>query len=284
LLYLLTVGDSIATGPAAWSPAKAALVKDLFVKVAAAIERGEARALAADRRDALVDRMGADAAASFLARLPDSYLLAFDVDTMLRHAELLGAPTVRCEPGEGTNVVVTIVAADRPGLLATLAGALTVCGVNVLDAGLFGTTDGMALDVFSGTDPYGRVDDDGQQVTRTIRGALDGSIDLARLVDERRQSYRPPNRAPGPSTVEITNDESETDTVVEVHSDDDVGLLYRLASVFAELGLDVRVAKAATLGARVVDVFYVRDTDGRKVEDPDAVKALHAALVARLTE
>ncbi|HEY5170315.1 MAG TPA: hypothetical protein VIK54_01180, partial [Acidimicrobiia bacterium] len=69
----------------------------------------------------------------------------------------------------------------------------------------------------------------------------------------------------------------------EVHADDDIGLLYRLASAFTELSLDVRIAKVATLGSRVVDVFYVRDSGARKIDDPDAVARLRATLVDRMT-
>jgi [protein-PII] uridylyltransferase len=72
--------------------------------------------------------------------------------------------------------------------------------------------------------------------------------------------------------------------VVEVHVDDDVGLLFRLASVFADLGLDVRVAKAATLGERVVDVFYVRDAEGRKLEDVTAVNLVRSAIFTCVTQ
>jgi [protein-PII] uridylyltransferase len=76
--------------------------------------------------------------------------------------------------------------------------------------------------------------------------------------------------------------ESATDTVLEVHTDDEIGLLYRLASALADLGLDVRVAKVATLGERVVDTFYVRDAAGAKIVDGKAVDALRDALIARL--
>jgi [protein-PII] uridylyltransferase len=284
LLYLLTVGDSIATGPAAWSPAKAALVKDLFEKAAAAIERGEASAVAGDRREMLVERIGAERADAFLGRLPESYLLAFDVDTMVGHEELLRAPAVRCEHADDGRIVVTVVADDRPGLLATLAGALTTCGLDVLDASLFGTTDGRALDVFHGVDPFERVGADSSAVADRIRAALAGDVDIPALVDERRRSYASRRDGDSDSRVEIDNDASEHDTVVEVHTADDVGLLFRLATLFTELGLDVRVAKAATLGSRVVDVFYVRDRNAHKLDDAAAVRRLHEALVARLAE
>ncbi len=286
LLYLLTIGDSQATGPAAWSPSKGALVRDLFIKAATAIERGEAKVVAADRREALHQRLGDARAGAFLARLPEEYVLAFDVDTMCMHEALLAdSPTVRCERVDGGHVVITVVAGDRPGLLVTLAGALTVCGVDVLEARLFGTTDGYALDVFRGADPFGRVaDDDGARVIETIERALAGELDLAARVDERRRAYAPISKpAPPEIRVDVSSEESETDTVVEVHADDDVGLLYRLASAFTELSLDVRIAKVATLGKRVVDVFYVRDSRAHKIDDPDAVAHLRATLIERMT-
>jgi [protein-PII] uridylyltransferase len=286
LLYLLTIGDSRATGPAAWSPSKAALVRDLFVKAATAIERGEAKAVAEDRRDALGARLGDDRAEVFLTRLPEQYVLAFDVETMCMHESLLrDSPTVRCERIDGGQVAITVVADDRPGLLVTLAGALTVCGLDVLEASLFGTTDGLALDVFRGADPFGRVDDDdGARVTHTIERALAGELDLAVRVDERRRAYAGIRERAAPEVrIDVNSEESETDTVVEVHADDDIGLLYRLASAFTELALDVRIAKVATSGKRVVDVFYVRDSSARKVEDADAIAQLRAALVDRMT-
>jgi len=286
LLYLLTIGDSKATGPAAWNPSKAALVRDLFVKAATAIERGEAKAVAADRREALREVLGQECADAFLARMPEQYVLAFDVETMRMHEELLlESPAVRCELADGGNVVITVVADDRPGLLVTLAGALTVCGLDVLEASLFGTTDGYALDVFRAGDPFGRVaDDDGARVTATIARALAGELDLAARVDERRRAYAGLGARPAAELrVDVSSDESATDTVVEVHADDDIGLLYRLASAFADLSLDVRIAKVATLGKRVVDVFYVRDATASKIGDPDAVTALRAALVERMS-
>jgi [protein-PII] uridylyltransferase len=214
--------------------------------------------------------------------MPASYPLAFDVDVMERHEALLAdAPVVRCKPVED-GVEVTVIAPDRPGLLATLAGALTLCGVDVLEANLFGTVDGLALDVFRGADPYQRVDEDGSQVIEAVNDALAGEIDVAARVEERRRAYAR-DTTPTEPIIEVNAQESETDTVVEIHADDDVGLLYRLASAFAELSIDVRVAKVGTDGTRAVDVFYVRDTAGSKITDLDEIERLRAALIARLS-
>jgi [protein-PII] uridylyltransferase len=283
LLYLLTIGDSRATGPAAWGVTKAALLRDLFVKAAAAIERGKATAIADDRRDALVDRIGADRAAALLDRLPTAYLLAFGVDDALEHEALLASrAAVRCRREHG-RTTVTVVARDRPGLLATLAGALTVCGLDVVEANLFGTNDGLALDVFTVSDPFGRLTEGVSDVERTLQEALDGTLDVGKRVAERSRDYRRRPSQPRPLEIEVVVGESGTDTLVEVHADDEIGLLYRMADVLASLGLDVRVAKVATLGERVVDVFYVRGA-GHKVADDESVERLRAALAASLSD
>ena len=178
LLYLLTIGDSRATGPAAWGTTKGALLRDLFVKAAAAIERGKAAAVADDRRAALTAQLGTETAEELLARFPDSYLLTFDVDDIVEHTKLLdAAPAVRFRP-DGDRFSITIAAPDRPRLLATLAGALTVCGLDVIEANVFGTTDGVALDVFGATDPFGRLRDGVAAVERQLLAALEGEIDV----------------------------------------------------------------------------------------------------------
>lgn len=282
LLYLLTIGDSRATGPAAWGPAKAALLRDLFVKAAAAIERGAAAALANDRRAALADRIGGEAASAFLDVMPSAYVLAFDDETMARHRDLVDAhgTVIACEPVPDGGIVITAAAPDRRGLLATLAGALTCSGLTVLEANLFSTRDGMALDVFRASDPFGRIETHGvSRVTRTLERALAGDLDVAEGVASRVRDYRRPGRVPRPTEVDVDLDASEHATVFEVHADDDVGVLYRLASAFAALGLDVRVAKVTTLADRVVDVFYVRDANGDKIDDAATIARVRDALV-----
>lgn len=282
LLYLLTIADSRATGPAAWGTAKAALARDLFVKAAAVVGADSTEPVDESRRRALAARLGEEVAAAHLATLPPSYVLAFDAPTMEHHQALLAGrgPAVECRIGPGESVSVTVVAPDQRGLLATVAGALTVCGLSVREASLFTSTEGMAVDTFRAVDPFSRVERDGlRPVEETLRRALAGELDVEPAVRERMRNYRRDDRRRGP--VEVTTDleASEGATVVEVHADDQVGLLHRLARAFARLDLEVTLAKVATLGERVVDVFYVRDARGAKVTDPEVLARLSAELV-----
>ncbi|HEX5613668.1 MAG TPA: [protein-PII] uridylyltransferase [Acidimicrobiia bacterium] len=287
LLYLLTIGDSRATGAAAWGTSKAALVRELFVKTAAAIERGAAAAMASERRHALTERVGADRAERFLDALPDSYVLAFDTDAMVGHVDMIerSEPAIVCTSLPGGVVEITLVAPDRIGLLATASGALAVSGLSVREALLFGTSDGMALDVFRAADPFGRVDDRGTGfVASTLHAALADELDVEARVADRVRDYQRASAARGAVEITIDLDASDGATVIEVHADDEVGLLYRIATTFAELGLDVSVAKVATLGERVIDTFYVRDRDRKKITDDRVLGQIRATLVARLAD
>ncbi len=280
LLYLLTIGDSIATGPAAWSRSKAVLLRDLFVKAAAIVENESTDIVVDHRRRELADRIGDERASAFLASMPTAYALSFDPDAMTQHAELIAQRelAVGWRVGDHDDVVVTVVAPDRTGLLATVAGALTCAGLAVTGAGLFTSHDGMALDVFTTVDRFGRFTDGGDARVRSmIERALAGTFDVAAGVEERRRHY---DRAvPSDPNVEVIVDldASPTATVVEVHAPDQVGLLYRMAQVFSAQELDVSLAKVATLADRVIDVFYVTE-HGAKVMDPARLSRLEAGL------
>ncbi len=133
-------------------------------------------------------------------------------------------------------------------------------------------------------DRFGRLDDAAGRdaVVTALRAALAGELPLAEQLRDRIRRYRKP-AARGDASVVVDDDASPSATVVEVHAPDDVGLLAQVAATFADLDVDVRTAKVATLGDRVVDVFYVRDAHGNKIEERLALDQLKATLMARLT-
>jgi [protein-PII] uridylyltransferase len=141
--------------------------------------------------------------------------------------------------------------------------------------------------VFSGRDRFDRLADAGgrEQFAATLAGALTGELALDERLRERTRRYRPSGSRPTARDVriDVDNEASAFATVVEVHAPDDVGLLARVAAVFADLGLDVTQAIVSTSGDRVVDVFYLRDAMGQKLTDRLAVESLRATLLARLT-
>jgi [protein-PII] uridylyltransferase len=299
LLYLLTVADASATGPHAWTPWRQALIRELVAKVEHVLARGEMGTDVAvdleDRLRAIRELLGAEEPRRvevFLERMPRPYLLTVPPDAVARHfpvlAPALGATEVRTVawPGDrpGTHEL-TVVARDRPGLLARMAGSLALTGLNILAARAFTSEDGVAVDLFA-VEPAFEADVDEEwwrRLRSTLRKAIEGRLSLDYRVREKRGHYPPP-RVSIPVKVKVDNRASDFFTVVEVSAPDRIGLLFDLARTFQDLELDVHLAKVATMGGRVVDAFYVRDLYGRKVEEEEHAREIERAITARLAQ
>jgi [protein-PII] uridylyltransferase len=294
-LYLLTVADAQSTGPASATPWRLGLIRELVSKVSRAFDRGEMnpnRAVELERAErSVMARLGglpAPEVADFLARVPPPYLLWADPADAPSHFRLIVPRPGRHEarthhrPGRAPGVhLLTVGALDRPGLLAHIAGALTLAGFSVLSAQAFTTEDGVALDAFDVTGAFEEdiAEERWRRFRTLVRHALEGRVDLADRIRSLREHYRPA-RPDVPVKVRLNQDASDFFTVVEVGTSDRLGLLFDLGRAFADRGLDVHLAKVATYGPRVVDVFYVTDQEGQKVEGSAADQLAMALRVA----
>lgn len=276
-LYLLALADGRATGPSVATPWREGLLAELHGGVRRLLSGAEAIPLAPDDVAAQAARSAGEAAvAAVLDGAPRGYRLSASAAQIAAHAALLdsedglrGAPVVALRAGEVAETrTLSLLAADRPGLFADVAGALAGHGVDVLEARAFTRADGLALDWF--------VLRDGApgELTAAVIAAAEGTLDAGELVArwERRRDVRPPTLA-RPVGVEVTIDRGVGRARIEVAGPAAPGVLHRLAAVLAEARIDVLGARVATLGPEVRDVFFVRSED-LPVDD--------AALVDRL--
>jgi [protein-PII] uridylyltransferase len=296
-LYLLTVADAAATGPLAWTPWRAALVRELVAKVQRVLDRGQMGVEVAERLTERADAIRKSLAAEdealverFLLKMPRAYLLGVPVDRVAEHFGLVTTPVGPTEvkmlagPGERAGTYsLTVVAADRRGLLSSIAGALSLAGLSILTAQVFTTGDDIAVDVFEVEGVFEpQIGEERWREFRTsLRKAIEGRISLEHRVADKRRHYPPP-RTDTPVEVSAHNDASDFFTVIEVGAPDRLGLLFDITRTLAELHLDVHLAKVATYAGRVVDAFYVRDSVGRKLEEPARVAEIEDALRERL--
>jgi len=296
-LYLLAKADAFATGPAAWTPWRETLVRELVAKVQRVFDRGEmgeelAAHLAArtERLRELLEGEPEDLIDRFILRVPRAYLLAVDPGRAAEHFRIVMPPLGRNEVRTAATVgsragtyEVVVVASDRPGLLSWIAGALAIGGISILAAQAFTTEDRTAVDVFEveGAFEPEITEARWRAFRSTLRRTIEGSISLEHRVREKSRHYPPP-RAPSPVSVRVLNDVSEFSTVIEVGAPDRIGLLHDITRTFADLHLGVHLAKVATFDGRVVDAFYVRDELGRKVTEPGMLADVEATLRERL--
>jgi [protein-PII] uridylyltransferase len=248
LLAALTEADSLATGPSAWGSWKAGLVARL-VKLTAATLEGR------PPPDDQAARIGPEQVA--LLRAGQLQLLA--------------------DGGQ-----VTLAAPDRPGLLASVAGVFTLFGVTIRSAATISDpATNMALLRFDVAPAFDQLPD-WERVRADLSAALDGRIALARLLEERERHYARYRRASAAAAPEvrvaIDNSASLVATVVEIRAVDRGPVLYELAKAVADSGLTITCALINTLGAEVIDVFYVQTLSGGPVVDPDVRRQLIAGL------
>src|SRR5579859_6144818 len=244
LLHALTIADGLATGPAAWNDWKATLVADLVRRVKAVLD-GEPTPQPAPLRD-------------------DQLELAAE-----------GGPAATVIGSE-----VTVVAPDRPGLLWRAAGVLASHRLTVRSANAT-SVGNTAVSVFDVEPEFGDPPD-ASLVVADLRRMLQGRLDVEDRLDRRARAVRPrAANVPAPK-VSLIDDASETATVVEVRAHDAPGLLWRVGRALGECGLDVRAARVETLGAEVVDVFYVTGEDGQPLADRERRRAIVGSVLAAL--
>ncbi len=278
------MADAVATGHAASSPWRMALIRELVAKVHRVFDRGLMdrdraqhikRAEAALMKALLAGGSSQEDALEFLSEVPPAYVLWARPRDAARHIGLILPPPaegqcrVEAFPGRvpGTwNVVVS--ASDRLGVLARLAGAMALSGLSILTAQAFSTENGIALDAFEVRSAFDEeIGEDRLARFRSILSrVLRGEIDLGERIRSQRAHYTP-QRTDIPVRIRVDDGASDAYTVVEVHAPDRLGLLYDLARTFAEQEVDVHSARVATYASRVVDVFYVTDRAGTKLVD-----------------
>jgi [protein-PII] uridylyltransferase len=302
LLLVLTVADMRAVSPKVWNGWKATLLRELYARVLEVLEGG----LATTERDVRVQR-ARDAVAQTLAEWPaearehflalgyPGYWLSFDPETHIRHARM-----VRCAEARDTKLTVetqplparavtevTVYALDHAGLFSRIAGALAVAGASIVDARIHTMTNGMALDTFWVQDAAGGAFDAPHRLARLyvlIEQALSGRLRLAAeirkasrgLMGSRMRAIHVPPR------VVVDNHASNTYTVLEVNGRDRAGLLHDVTAAISEQGLQIASAHVTTYGVRAVDVFYVKDVFGLKVENERKLARLREALLEAL--
>jgi [protein-PII] uridylyltransferase len=298
LLLVLTVADIRAVGPKTWTSWKAALLRELYWRSEEVLSGGlatEAWEQRVERTKALLSEALDDwpkaELEDYLSRGDPAYWLTFDQAAHLRHAGL-----VRQAEKAGRGLIVdtridsyrevtevTVYTPDQPGLFSKIAGALAVSGATIDAAKICTLTNGMALDVFYVRDitggPLARPDKLARlsaRIEQAIAGRLKTDEELARRVSPIPSRYSVFQVQP---RVLVDNKASAGHTVIEVNGRDRPALLYRLTQALSELDITIRIAKISTYGERVVDVFYLQDAAGRKIEDPDELERIRSRLL-----
>ncbi len=302
LLLILTVADIRAVGPDVWNGWKAALLRELYYHAQESMAGGtssERRAQRVDRaREALrheLKNWPEMEIETHLAKGYDDYWLGYDAAEHVYHADLMRKVDgeggdihieARVDPNHDVTEVI-IYTHDHPGLFARIAGAMSLSSASIVDARIATMAHGMVLDTFWIQDADGGPFDNAGGLKRLktrIEGVLKGKIHPAREMAKARLRALPSRTSvfKVPPRVIIDNTASAKFTVIEVNGRDRLGLLSDVTQALTDTGLQIASAHISTYGERVVDVFYVKDVFGLRVEHEGKIEQIRERLLAAI--
>jgi [protein-PII] uridylyltransferase len=226
----------------------------------------------------------------YVAQHYENYLLTVDLADQLRHAEFVREADA-AEKGLATMVKphqfeavteITVLAQDHPRLLSVIAGACAAAGGNIVDAQVFTTSDGRALDTILINREFDLDEDErrrAERVGKLIEDVLSGKSWLPEMIEKRTRPKRGAKVFRIPPRAEIRNALSNRFSVIEVEGLDRPGLLSEITGALSDLSLDIASAHITTFGEKVIDTFYVTDLTGQKVESPTRIETVRKRLV-----
>jgi [protein-PII] uridylyltransferase len=298
LLTILTTADIRAVGPGVWNGWKAQLIRTLYYETEpvltggfSEVNRAQRVAIAQNEFREAMKIWPKERLEAYIAKHYPAYWLKVDLPHKIEHANFVRATedadkhlaTSISFDAERAVTELTLLAPDHPWLLSIIAGACALAGANIVDAQIYTTTDGRALDTISLSREFDRNEDEerrGHRIADSIEKALRGELRLPDVVTKRS----PPKGRIRAFAVEpsatINNQWSHRYTMVEVTGLDRTGLLYEMTATLSKLNLNIASAHVATFGERVVDVFYVTDLMGAQITSPTRQAAIKRALVA----
>ncbi len=307
LLLLHTFADSLGTRADLWSDFKEALVLTLFDQTMnvltgvgqAKVEVKQRSTLAASVKKQLPREMAEDEIQAHFSMMPDRYFKLRSVQNIVEDL-LLVHDFLRLQAHESshalepviqwTNVpdrgysAVRLCTWDRAGLFSKIAGSLTAANLNILAARIFSRSDGIIFDTFvvadaqTGTLPS---KESREKCEHIIKSSLISLTDLDGLISRQKMALPLYQYLEGeriPTKVRFDNQASETHTVIDVETEDRVGLLYALSNCISKLGLDIATAKICTEKGAAMDSFYICEMQGGKITAPDRMKNIEEAL------
>jgi [protein-PII] uridylyltransferase len=291
-----------AVAPKVYNNWRDMLLSELYLKSLKVLEQGDREAVDPERRLALVkatvhEHLSSTEApleeiTNFLDLMPDRYFLTVPEGDIATHFEMIRAlaeGSLVCRQHHFPELEFSefiVATRDQPGLFSKIAGALTANNLNILSARITTRSDGIALDVFRVSHAMGLAmeEDRWLRVERDLERVLNGEQDIAELVAAAGSPRTAGRKFVRRVATEVTvdNRSSEQFTVVDVFTQDRVGLLFEITRTLFELGLVIHVARISTNADQALDVFYVSDREGRKITEIDRMRSLRESLVERL--
>jgi len=297
MLYVLTYADLSAVTRTAWTSWKSHLLRELYEKTFEVITRKNVHVERAPREEIqeliahIGDQFSYKQLTEHLTNMPPRYPSQNSAQEVTQHLHLIESlgkePVGISVAPSGLFLEIIICTYDKPFRLSEICGVLATYDINIFSAQAYTRRDGIVIDVFQVTGPTDDPEiglDIQQKVQKTLIDVFRGDLQVDELFTryQQRWSRRRIPTIPIPTEVTCDNDASERYTILDIATQDGIGLLYKITRALSELGLDIYTARIGTQADRAVDAFYVRKNGG-KITDMNDINSIIENLTKSLS-
>jgi [protein-PII] uridylyltransferase len=301
LLCILTYADTRAVGPDIWTIWKGALLWELYMRTYQHFTQEDEVVVTGE---ALIEQVKGEVMSGLSGRIPDAavdeffkampykYVVSTPAETIVHHVQLVEGlkggklatkHTHHLDLGYSELMVCT---PSKAGNFSKIAGTLAANQLNILGAQIYTRNDGLALDTLQ-IESLAKKPILDERLWQRLNEEL-----FSVLAEGREVTYRPgrtifarkERAVPVTTVIEVNNRISDMYTVIDVTTQDRLGLLYLITTTLFELGINIHLAKVSTEATRAIDVFYVTDLMGEKIVDERAIEDVRSRLGTALDE
>ncbi len=305
LLLVLTVADIKGVGPEIWNDWKGSLISDLYLKSLDILQRKTSNKKVYNyvettnelfKSDLLKNGIKKEVVERYCDNYYKDYWKIFNLQTLINHFYIFkkmvdDKKKFQIHLSEETDLQATeliVIAPDHHGLFSIISGLVAASGYDVVNAKIITRSDGYALDTFFVQNKEKKpISEDylRKKLIKTITLGLEGKFDIEKALNLKWEEIPARFRAvKAPKRIIVDNKTSENFTILDVKCKNAPGVLYKITKTLTSLGIQINTANVSTYGDRVVDIFYIKNAFGSKVDDEITIEKIKKSILKILEE
>ena len=301
LLLVLTVADIKGVGPEIWNDWKGSLITELYSKSFDMLQKDNVNELIKTPKKSfeifLIENGLANSdAKKYCSYYYNNYWEIFKLSRIINHYEIFrnmykDSKKFKVHLFDESKLKATellVIAPDHHGLFSLISGLVSASGYDVVNAKIITRSDGYALDTFfiqnKNRQPITE-EHSKKKLLKIISQGLEGNFNVEKALNKRWEEIPARFRAiKAPTRVIIDNNMSDEYSILEIKCKNAPGVLYRITKVITSLGLQINTANVSTYGDRVVDIFYIKDAFGLKIDNKESMDKVKMSILKILEE
>ena len=301
LLLVLTVADIKGVGPEIWNDWKGSLITELYSKSFDMLQKDNVNELIKTPKKSFENFLVENGltnsdAKQYCSYYYDNYWEIFKLSRIINHYEIFrnmykDSKKFKVHLFDESKLKATellVIAPDHHGLFSLISGLVSASGYDVVNAKIITRSDGYALDTFfiQNKNRQPIIEEHSKKkLLKVISQGLEGNFNVEKALNKRWEEIPARFRAiKAPTRVIIDNNMSDEYSILEIKCKNAPGVLYRITKVITSLGLQINTANVSTYGDRVVDIFYIKDAFGSKIDNNKSMDKVKMSILKTLEE